>query len=255
MRHRGGVERFSVGIVMSSGLRQLVRVTVRFLPLLVVVYAPTLYLLSVNPDWWAVTLLVDVPVAAILSHGIVHELAGERPTVWASITAGLRRTPTALGAVLLMLFIVAAILAAIVLPVRVGGGSAVFVVVAVIGVGGASLSLYSRWFVVIPAIVHEDPGAAGALSHSSDLTRGHRLAIVAILLLGTAAYVGSLAALVMVGLDGDWDALEVGWATVAGDALGVVFALYRMTMSATAYHCIRAEKQAASPEELARVFG
>jgi hypothetical protein len=246
------VERFSTGLVLSTGLRQLARTGLRFLPVVLIVHAPLLaypQLLS----WLA--LVVDVPLAAMVSHAVIQDLRGAPVTLGRSLAAGLARTPHALGTMFLVYLVSFALVIALGLPVLAGGDletMAVIVLFYVTGLSAVLLALYSRWFVVIPAIVMERPGVVGALSRSGDLTGSRRLRITGVIVVVSTGYVAALFGLVL--LAPDAVRRDAPWVIATGVALFALFGLVRAVMAASAYHLIRAETEAHSPEQLAKIF-
>jgi hypothetical protein len=243
------VETFSAGAVLSTGSRVLARSGLRVLPMVVAVHG-ALLLLPEEADY--LTLLFEVLFASILSHAAFRELRGAPASIVASITAGLRRAVPAVCVMVLIYVVVAAVVIALALPLgrdrlvaswelRVGFASVIATIIT---------ALYSRWFVVVPAIVLERPGITGALARSGELTAGHRLRIAAVLATIGMAHVALFLAIGF-GADGDWDQW---WIRPSYVAMFAGFGLVRAAMSAAAYHLIRTETEAQSPEQLAKVF-
>jgi hypothetical protein len=275
------VERFSAGAVLSTGLRMFARVGVRYLPVILILHAPILYfhvmahLAAPGVDqaiaaerageWNLLLVLLEIPIAAIVTQAVVRELRGKQPSVVDCVAAGLRRTLPALGVMLLVYLVVFALSFAIGLPAGAAAAldrTGVISVLYVIAMVAMIIAIYTRWFVAIPAIVIERPGVAGALTRSGELTEGRRLHILGVIVASNVLFV---ALLVMVRVLGDADYARDGlvwtmqgsltpWLASANVAVFILFGVLRATMSAVAYYLIRTETEAQSPETLARVF-
>lgn len=241
------MERFSTGQVLSTGLRMFARVGVRLLPLVVLAFAPLLLLPWVMLPF---AMLIELPLAAIVAHAVVHQLRGAPGGIAASIAAGLRRTPHVFAVMLLVYMVAAAVFLALGMPIGIFNSDAPREVRWVyFGAISAIITvLYSRWFVVIPAAVIERPGIRGALSRSGELTEGRRLRLAAVVLTIGVVFWGPVLAITYWGRDSS------GWPTVAYLCLYAFFGLLRAAMSAAAYHIIRTETEAQSPEHLAKIF-
>ncbi|HET8538961.1 MAG TPA: hypothetical protein VFL83_03715 [Anaeromyxobacter sp.] len=176
-------------------------------------------------------LLFVVEVGAI-THGVIHHLAGKRVSLGAMIGAGLRR------AIPLLVVGVLSYLA-------VSVGMVLLLVPGVI----VACSLA----VAIPAVVVERPGVFGALRRSSALTKGKRLAILAVfLVLGVIAVAVSLAgSMVLPALTGSF-APMLG--TVLGLVVNVVFGTLFWVAPGVVYHDLRVAKEGVATAQLAAVF-
>jgi hypothetical protein len=98
--------------------------------------------------------------------------------------------------------------------------------------------------------VLERPGVAGALRRSLALTRGHRLAICSLLII-----LGVLEASLSYGLRMlAMTAFDLPLFVYASLVNNMVTASISAVIASVAYHCLRAEKQGASPAELATIF-
>lgn len=243
------MERFSAGQVLSTGSRVLARSGLRLLPLFLAIHG-ALLLLPEEADY--LTLLFEVLFASILSHAAFRELRGAPVPIITSIAAGVRRALPALCVMVLIYVVVAAVVIALALPLgrdRLEAYWELQVAYAAV-IATIITALYSRWFVVIPAIVLERPGITGALARSGELTAGHRLRIAAVLATVATAHLGLFLAIGL-GADGDWDRW---WIRPSYVAMFAGFGVIRAAMSAAAYHLIRTETEAQSPEQLARIF-
>ena len=242
------MERFSAGLVLSTGLRMFARHGLRFLPFAMILHVPLL-LLPARSD--LLTFVVDVPAAAMISHAVVHDLRGARAGFWSSVASGLVRTPHSLGVMFLVLLVSAAVFIAVGSIPVVGEAPALLVILCLAGVATVIVLLYSRWFVVIPAVVLERPGLVGALSRSGAMTRGRRAQIVAVLVLVGVAHAAAFVTIAYLHRE---QRIDDPWIRVAYLGLFALFGPLRAALSATAYHHLRTEREAGSPEQLAKVF-
>jgi hypothetical protein len=104
------VETFSVGSVLGTAARIAPRVALRHAAPIAAVMAPAVTIALVAPLWSPVVLLLDVPLAAIITAGTVGALTGERPPpVLTSVAVGLRRTPSALAVSILIYLVTFAV--------------------------------------------------------------------------------------------------------------------------------------------------
>jgi len=172
------VERFSVGTVLGAGLRAFPRALLRFGPFALVCHAPLLYLSS---DWLALSILLELPAIAALTHDVLQ------PTTVAALRVALRRLPAVVGTMLLVLLVALGVTVAMSTPLigAVEGDSSVIAVLAWLVWVGLMLVLYARWFVAVPVAVVERGGVT-ALERSGRLTRGYRGVLVAVLLVEIA---------------------------------------------------------------------
>jgi hypothetical protein len=108
--------------------------------------------------------------------------------------------------------------------------------------------LYSRWFVIVAATVAERAGLQRVFARSSDLTAGHRPQLAALVAVYGAALVGSLLVIDVFVPDAAADR------EVAITALLAVGAVLRTAIGAAAFHYLKQQKEAASPEQLREVF-
>jgi len=173
------VERFSVGTVLGAGLRAVPRALLRFGPFALVCHAPLLYLSS---DWLALSILLELPAIAALTHDVLQPT-----TVLDALRVALRRIPAVVGTMLLVLLVALGVTVAMSTPLigAVEGDSSVIAVLAWLVWVGLMLVLYARWFVAVPVAVVERGGVT-ALERSGRLTRGYRGVLVAVLLVEIA---------------------------------------------------------------------
>ena len=190
-----------------------------------------------------------------LTYGVVMELRGRRAGVGACIGVGLARLFPVLGVMLLLGIILIAVgIVAVIMILGLG----LFGVVAGLVLVGA---IYTVYYVAIPAAVLERPGVAGALSRSSELTRGRRGAVfgllflvfgvrIAITLLMRSVIIDEAAALANPDLIYGmlktyyWGALIVG----------ILSSILAGTLASVTYYLLRLEKEGTSADELAAVF-
>jgi hypothetical protein len=251
------VETFSIGNVLGVAARTAPRAAARQAAAIAVVAGVAVTLSIVAPAWSWLVLVLDVPLAAIVTAAVVGVLDDESPGVLATIAAGLRRTPSALAVTLLIYLVTFAIAFGMILPI--GGAASVdptaaMPVMLLIGFVFCLVLLYAHWFVALGAAVTERAGPLAALRRSGELTRGRRLQLGAIVV-----FVGGLWLLVTLVADwliGGGEPIRGRGALRTGVSMGlwVGFAVLRAAISATAYCMIRRDVEAASPEELRRIF-
>lgn len=123
------------------------------------------------------------------------------------------------------------------------------------------LILASRWWVAVPVAVIEAPGAANALSRSSELTAGNRWRTFALLLMlgvitvaATLLLGGALAMIEGATVSVGQRELEAPWAQALLQVLILPLSALGAVMPAIVYHDLRVGKEGADIEELLRVF-
>ncbi|MCA9679633.1 MAG: hypothetical protein KC464_31665 [Myxococcales bacterium] len=273
------MEAMSVGNVLGTGFRVFFKNLPAFLLMTVLVYAPLIAWAAItlgqsgdDPletlermqsfNTWGVVLLgvLEMPLAAMLTYGVVAELGGQHASVGDCIATGVKRFVPALLIMLLIGLVVVATMIAMLAPAG-ASNSPAFVWIMIIGWIVLLVTLYARWFVIIPASVIERPGIFGAFDRSGTLTAARRLrcAALVVLMWGVhfAVYIGSFAILLPHFGDGDFateslDRLPVF--VIVQFALWIVFAALRAVFAATAYFYLRRDKEGTSAEELASVF-
>jgi hypothetical protein len=269
------VTRFSPGNVLWLGLRLAAKNLVRFFPVIAVLHAPIIYALVLThfeepgvdqvlaatraQNWMGLVFLIEIPLAAILSHAIATELRGAPVSVLESLGAGLRRTPHAFVVMLIIYLVVIAVSLALTIPMQGGVRDGVAELAGVLGIAYliVLVALYTRWFVAIPAVVMERPGLAGALTRSGELTAGKRPQLAGVLVATFFLMFGLLFGIgAVIGASG----FEIGpddatpWGATITLVVFILFNTLRAAMSAVAYQLIRAQTEAQSPEQLAKVF-
>jgi hypothetical protein len=255
------VEPFSIGAVVAAGMRLGARCLVRLAPVIVVIVGPLVVVVARGGnEWMWLAAVLEVPVAAMVSHAVLGELSGRRPRVRASIGAGLRRSGPALGVMAVACLVSGALGIGLFLPAFAAddrGGYAMLVVFAVWV--AIVVMLYSRWFVAIPAIVVERIGVFAALRRSTQLTAGKRREIAAMLVVLAAMFVGGSLVVELI-----WRVRRSVWffdesasraVAAAGLVLWTMIAVLRASFAAAAYHHLRQDAEGASPEKLDEIFG
>jgi hypothetical protein len=232
-------ERFALGKVLGTGVRVWGANVVPFLVVTTLVFTP----LFAWAIWFATSppfaetgrafrystlglkIVLDTAVEAPLTYGVVMELLGKRASMVAYVRTGLARFLPALAVAVVTNLLFFAGLALLIVP---------------------GVVLLCMLFVTVPASVIERPGVFGAIKRSSELTRGHRVAIfgLAILTFGVAFTTRRLVALVF-----DASASELAKLAIAIPTTSL-FA----TLNAVAYYYLRQEKEGTSAAELAKVF-
>jgi hypothetical protein len=250
------MEKFSVGLVLSDGLRLLPRLTLRFLPVVLLAMLPLVIGETTgDPEWNFLYLVVEIPAAAILTHAASQALRAERVELPASLAHGLRRTPAAIGMMLLIYLVTLALWFLVGIGMFAG-----LVGMFVFGILGVVLlvMLFSRWFVAMPALVVEKTGAMDSLARSGELTAGRRWRLAAVILLLHFATFGVLIGVTIAFGRETEDGFvleESGWGTALFLVIWTVYFVLRAVLATAAHHHLRREHEAATPEELARVFG
>jgi hypothetical protein len=257
------VEPFSIGAVVAAGMRLGARSCVRLAPAIVVIFGPLVAAVAMGRrGWMPLALLLEVPVAMMVTHAVVGELRGARPSVIASVKAGLRSAVPALCVMAIVCVVAAAVGIGLLLPAlgaaEGSGGDLVLVGLFAVWVI-VVVMLYSRWFVAMPALVVERPGVFGALRRSTLLTKGRRQQLAALLVIVAAMLVGG-SLVVELALDvraSRWfvDPRASSAMAAAGLVLWVLIAVLRASFAAAAYHHLRQDAEGASPEHLDEIFG
>jgi hypothetical protein len=166
------------------------------------------------------------------------ELQGQRASLGACITMGLRRFFPALGVGVLAGLCIGVATIALIIP---------------------GIIVYCMLYVAMPASVVERPGVGGALSRSSELTRGHRMQIFGLILVLLLISFGLSMMVTMVLTvatgSGRGAALErLSWTLYLQLAEQMLTGSLAATMTGVAYYYLRAEKEGTSATELAAVF-
>jgi uncharacterized membrane protein len=246
------MERFGLGKVMGTGFRVWLRNLVPFLLITTVIYVPYVIwvVLTVQGEptyeelrriGWSTVIVVpllNILVSSALVYGVVMELKGQRASMLDCLTTGLGRFFPVLGVAILTMLAIA-------------GGLLLFIV--------PGLIVTCVLYVTTQVAVLERPGVFGALSRSSELTRGHRWQIFAIVLLVWLLNyaVSELMQVLMVDelqrAEADLYAvlrryfyLDLGRTVLMGSLSSV--------MASSAYYYLRLEKEGTSADELSRVF-
>ena len=182
--------------------------------------------------------LVSLAVTGAVTYGVFEQIRGERISIAQNMRAGLRHLGGVFVASLLMGLAIMAGMCALIIP---------------------GLYLMVSYWVAIPVVVVESPGATASLSRSSELTEGNRWAIFGVALVTTVLHVAITYAL--------GGALAVtGMAAVEGDARSAAIAQLATTLAllpltplqaitqVVVYHDLRVGREGADVEELVKVF-
>lgn len=173
-------------------------------------------------------------LAAALTRGTIDDLDGRKASIGKCLTTGLKYAFPA--------FIVALV-----------GGVAVLLGLILFVIPGIIMAI--AWSMSTPALVIERTGIFGALSRSAQLTRGHRWALLGLMICFVLVMI---AILILVGAVGAGVGFAVGephLATQIGSALGgSLGALLGAVMFTTAYAELRGARDGVGVSELASVF-
>ncbi len=236
-----GAVAFSAGRVIGRSFSVWLRNFVPFSIVTLVVHLPVLALAAAmppggGPGWNAADNLLSglarlVAIGA-LAYGVLESLHGERPSIGALFRTGFRK----LGSVFAVSF-------------RVGLWLLLGVVLLVV----PALVWYCALFVAVPAIVVENErDSAEALQRSRDLTRGHRWAILAVVLV---MFVVSVAGVLLAGaLSVALRSLPQPAPTLAAVAVIALASTVGACAPAVAYHDLRLAKEGVSTADLVKVF-
>lgn len=261
-RHGSVMEtKFRIGKVIAVAVRVWARNLVPFLVLTAVMESPLIawgaavaqgHIFRGNADFhrWIVFESVFITTAplmatvlsALVSYGVVMELQGRRVSIFTCIATGLSRLVPAFGTMVAASVCLGLMYFAGGLPGMIGGSAGVLV-----GGLGAMLYLATQLYVAPQAAVIDRRGMLEALGRSRELTRGHRPALFALLLLVLGVSYGMHFAMALIA----WSipalvGLDLAGAVVVGSLIA--------TLPCVAYYYLRAEKEGSSAEELARVF-
>lgn len=191
-------------------------------------------------DQWLGTLAGALTTAAI-SHGILRRGAGERIRIGRSLAGALRSAwPVIAASVLSALAVVI--------------GLVLFVV--------PGLMIAASIYVAVPVATLERTGAMAALTRSQQLTLGRRWRVIAVAAVDVTIALAGFGAVIAASevhvtmvaeAGGNARTVYVTWMFVQV-AVGIVVAALRACIVAAAYHDLRADKDAASSDVVARVF-
>jgi hypothetical protein len=275
------MDTMTTGQVLGSGFRTYVRNLPAFLLMALLCYAPIIiWAIAVlagsdgqEPlerlrgmetfNSWAglLMILLDVPLSAMLTYGVVQELAGQRASIGACVATGVKRFLPALLLMALIFLVVIVIVIAMIIPAAVSESEG-FVVVMMFAMMAVLLSLYARWFVAVPVSVIEQPGVFASMSRSSELTSERRWRVVAVIVVTYALHIAVMIAAYMIIIPhaGDADHLDenlrrIPLYIVIQLGITAAFGSLRAVMAATAYSFLRRDKDGVGTDELANVFG
>jgi hypothetical protein len=253
--------KFKIGEVIAVGLRIWARNLIPFLALTAVMESPVIIWGVVVSQgdiyygsddfrrlvWFEGITFVTLPLrasvlSALLTYGVVMELQGRHVSIYTCIATGLSRMFSAIGTMVLACLCLLGTYFAGAIP-----GTIVDPKVGVVTGTLLALTIGAMLFVAPQAAVIDRNGMREALGRSRALTRGHRVALLGLLLLllalafgvrlATNRIVWNLASLIT---------SELASMVVVGSIIA--------TMPCVAYYYLRAEKEGSSAEELASVF-
>ncbi|MBC7976371.1 MAG: hypothetical protein H7138_15480 [Myxococcales bacterium] len=171
--------KFGIGNVLVTGFRIWAKNVIPFLFLTALIYAPVLLwnlgllqgemtdarigaLIQALEYSSRLMIVLNIVVSAALTYGVVMDLRGQRVSIGACIVAGLARFFPVIGVCFL---------------------SAVCVIAGTIVLLIPGLIVFCMLYVSSQVAVFERPGVIGALKRSRDLTDGHKLEILGLLVL------------------------------------------------------------------------
>ena len=186
------------------------------------------------------TIVASYVLQAAVVYGTVADLNGRRATFGECIAIGLRNLLPLIGLGILM-------------GIALGFGFLLLIV------PGVLMGL--AWIVAVPVVVVERTGVMASFGRSADLTRNHRLAIFALVILFVVIFwigiivVGVFTAVFTLGFAGNLTSpvLRLAIALVTAVLQAVVGALGAAGIAAI-YYELRSIKEGVGPEQLAAVF-
>jgi hypothetical protein len=241
------MDRFTVGGVMGTGFSVWFKNLVPFTLIAVLLHAPVLIYTGVvfnggldsleTLTRWSLIVVVGSFVlqtltAAAVTYGVVMQLQGSHAGIGACLGKGLARLLPVLGVAIV---------------------SGICIILGLVLLIVPGLIIATIVYVATPAAVIEKSGVFGALSRSSELTRGHRMQIFAIML---------LLWLIGVGVNQVEQSMFLEHASMSDIKtyvyvnLGAQILLSTLgaVMTAVGYSVLRREKDGTSVDELAAVF-
>lgn len=256
-------EEFRVGAVLSKTFSILGKNFITFLVLAIILYLPVDLILIVAVSsldfsdlksledvaytiltFTGILVLANLVVGAVLSgtltYAVVEELRGNRPSIGACLSMGLKR-------------LVPVILVSLLFALAIGVGLVLCIIPGII--------LMTMYYVAVPVAVVERPGIFASLSRSSELTDGYRGQVFGIVIvLGIINYL--LTNFLPAQFLGDPESFRTAEeftsylqnSTYFGLAVGIFTSLLSATAAAVTYHDLRVSKDGIGVEELAAVF-
>src|SRR5262245_53341998 len=257
---------FRVGHVINRSVSVLSRNFVTFVIVTTIAYLPALFVyrsmaIAATGDPFAMgapflgvllIFLLSLLSQAIVLYGAFQDMRGRPVNLRESLAVAFRRLLPILGMVIVMAL--ALILVAVVGGLLIAGVA--MLVGPVVGIIGgivimvAAVSLWTMWFVAIPACVVEQRGPVASLGRSSQLTKGHRWKIfgLALLLVLIGAVIGTIFEYVL-GAIGGFVAAMIGqliWNGIWG-------AFYAIAV-VVSYRDLRTAKEGVDIDQIAAVF-
>jgi hypothetical protein len=250
-----GVDTFRVGAALRRGLGAFVE---SLGPLLVIAAVPALPMAlftalvasgDLTPeaidtwekaDQWLGTLAGALTTAAI-SHGILRRGPGERIHIGSSLAGALRAAWPVIAATAL---------------------SALAVLIGLVFFVVPGLMIAASIYVAVPVATLERTGAMAALTRSHQLALGRRWRVIAVAAVDVTIALAGFGAVIAASevhvtmvaeAGGDARTVYVAWMFVQV-AVGIVVSALRACFAAATYHDLRADRDAASPDVVARVF-
>jgi hypothetical protein len=194
-----------------------------------------------------IALPINVLVSALLAPGVVAELQGRPLSFGGWLKGSVTQFVTAVLTTILVSMCIGGITVIIAIPFVMLSNAAVIV--------GALSMLYvvGLWYAAGPACAVEGTGSLAALGRGRALAKGHRLAIVSLLLLWWIVARGLW--LVVVLTLGQWGVPDHVGSYIFFDAIReVLVGSLGGVMAGVTYNLLRTEKEGASPQQLATVF-
>jgi len=252
---------FRVGDALGQGFAIWFKNFPAFMVLAILVYSPILAYTAVvtsgtlsqgSPEletYQLVNVLLQLPlnllVTAAVLYGAIQQLCGRPAPILASIRVGFRRLFPVLGVGLLSGLAVGVWFVVALIP-----GGDPFLPLALV----PCLFFACMFYVAVPAAVIERPGLLGALRRSRELTDGHKVRILAVVLT-----LGALALIVGQLLLGLFDESSMTdheikvsiWLNLGAD---IALAGLSAAVNGVVYRDLRAARDGVDAEQLARAF-
>lgn len=259
---------FGIGNVLATGFRTWFKNFLPFVLLTALVHAPlVLWGASITHGETAheqmrrfttflglsiyTVLPLNILVSGLLSYGVIMELQGQRASFGTCITRGLARFFPSLTTTISTSLAIGGAMICAAIPF-----AFVNKVLAVISAGVTMLYIFSMLSVSTPAAALERSEMAAALARSRTLTRGHKVAIASlIILLALLHFTAQIVLTTVMVMNRSPDQGLFTFCVYASLGIGTIVGSIGAVMATVAYYLLRTEKEGASADELAAVFG
>jgi len=274
-----GAPRFTVGIVLSTGLKVVQASLFRLLGIIFAVAIPTVVVIAIlvvvvagaapnGEGGLSLTLTRGTPTEALfllslavvalvahaliqaaITHGTLETLRGRKPAIGACLARAFTVLPQTFGASLI-LFVVLGVVGTVVMIVLnaflpIAENAAAAFVAGVISTAVLALVLVRVW-VIVPAIVFERAGPIACFRRSMALTKGRRWIVFGVF---AAVVVANYAVNLLSNVLPQIGAPMAG--AVLQAAATVFFLAFGAVLSAVGYYALRVEKEGAALSDIA----